>query len=73
MPDCGDYSARERDEERSAKRLAAVKCDIRSAGSARSPQDHEACARRQAEAVAASAFAADDQAFIDALAAPSER
>jgi hypothetical protein len=72
MPDCGDDSARGTAEGRSADQRAAEGQEIGGARSA-TPQDHAACARRQAAAVAASAFAVDDQAFIDALAAPSER
>jgi hypothetical protein len=66
MPECESDSGRERAEGRSAEWLAAERRDTGSHASTRPPQGHEAAA------VAASAFAVDDQAFIDALAAPSE-
>jgi hypothetical protein len=73
MPECGDDSGRERSERPSVEQHVAEGQEIKGARSASPPQDHEACARRPAAAIAASAFAADDQAFIDALAAPEAK
>jgi hypothetical protein len=72
MPECEGDSGRERAGGRSAEWLAAERRDTGSRAPTWPPQDHEAPARRQAAAVAASAFTVANQAFIDALAAPSE-